>query len=125
MAKQVAPVSLTGGMGFRFEDCVAGRILTDMLAGLQSFGPELGLVSQLDWQTRYTGRLLDDLIVILNTKDSAHRVEFSITIGKDWRTPAKCNYATDGTFRFRWIHRATGSRASDGDALDCKRFRCT
>lgn len=78
MAKQVAPVSLTGGLGFYFEDCVAGRFLIDMLAGLQSFGPEFGLVSHLDWQTRDTGRLLDDLMVTLNTKESAHRVEFSI-----------------------------------------------
>jgi hypothetical protein len=46
-------------------------------------------------------------------------------IAQDWRTPAKCNYATNVIFYYARIDRADGIRASDGDALDCKRFRCT
>jgi len=67
MAKQAAPVSLTGGPGFNYEDHVAARFLVDMLSGMAAFGSEFGGVSRVDWQVRDTGRLLDDLSVTLNS----------------------------------------------------------
>ena len=40
MTKTEAPVTLTGGAGFNYEDYVAGRFLVDMLTGLSPFGPD-------------------------------------------------------------------------------------
>jgi len=57
MAKQKAPVELTGGTGFNFEDLIAARFLLDMLAGANSLGAEYGRVTRLDWQARPTFRI--------------------------------------------------------------------
>jgi hypothetical protein len=62
-------VTLTGGAGFNYEDCVAGRFLVDMLTGLSPFGPDFGAVARVDWQVRDTRRLLDDLMISLNRPD--------------------------------------------------------
>ena len=78
MAKQLAPVALTGGSGFNYEDCVAARFLIDMLAGIAPFGPEFGHVVRLDWQVRDSGRLLDDLAITVETSSGQHTVELSI-----------------------------------------------
>jgi hypothetical protein len=78
VAKRRAPVSLSGGTGFNFEDCVAGRFLVDMLGGIASFGHEFGHVVRLDWQVRDTGRLLDDVAVTLDALNGSHTAEFSI-----------------------------------------------
>ena len=78
MAKQAAPVPLTGGSGFNYEDCVAARFLVDMLSGIASFGSELGTVSRVDWQVRDAGRLLDDLAVTLNSSERNPKAAFSI-----------------------------------------------
>jgi hypothetical protein len=61
MAKQAAPVALTGGAGFNFEDHIAARFLLDMLAGMNSLGHVFGRVRRLDWQAREAGWHLDDL----------------------------------------------------------------
>ncbi len=63
MAKEPASVQLTGGAGFEFEDQAAAFFATAMLAGTQPLGPAVGGVFQLDWQTRESGWLLDDLLV--------------------------------------------------------------
>lgn len=60
-ARRKAPVRLSGGAGFRYENSVAARFLLDMLAGLNSFDPDFGRITQVDWQARDAGWLLDDL----------------------------------------------------------------
>jgi|GEM_PF-742907 len=65
MAKMPASVQLTGGAGFEFEDQVAAYFAVAMLAGTQPLGAGVGGVCQLDWQTRDSGWLLDDLLVSL------------------------------------------------------------
>jgi hypothetical protein len=57
-----APVELTGGEGFHFEDCVAARLLLDLLTGRWPFGVTAGRVRGLHWQARESGWLLDDLV---------------------------------------------------------------
>ena len=57
MAKEKAPVALTGGAGFNYEDLVAARLLVDMLSGIYSFGEQLGTLVRIDWQARDKDRL--------------------------------------------------------------------
>jgi hypothetical protein len=78
VAKKAAPVSLTGGPGFQFEDGVAARFLADMLGGFASFGSSFGHVVAINWQVRDTGRLLDDLAVTFDAADGSHTAEISI-----------------------------------------------
>lgn len=79
MAKNKAPTELTGGEGFNYEDCVAARFLVDMLSGLFPFGPDFGRIVRIDWQARDTGRILDDLVITLNTGDGLlHTAELSV-----------------------------------------------
>ena len=61
--RQKAPVGLTGGEGFRFENCVAARFLVDLLGGTNSLGNEFGRVVRVDWQARDAGWLADDLAI--------------------------------------------------------------
>jgi hypothetical protein len=63
IVKQKAPVQLTGGAGFRYENPVAARFLLDMLAGTNALGAEFGRVTRVDWQARDSGWLADDLAV--------------------------------------------------------------
>lgn len=78
MAKKAAPVGLTGGEGFNYEDRVAARFLVDMLAGIVPFGVDFGCVTKIDWQVRDTGRLLDDLAIIMSGTNGQHVAELSI-----------------------------------------------
>ncbi len=78
MAKQIAPVSLSGGQGFNYEDQVAARFLVDMLAGVASFGCDFGQIVRVDWQTRDAHRLLDDLAVTFKSQTGQHVAECSI-----------------------------------------------
>jgi hypothetical protein len=63
IVKQKAPVQLTGGAGFRYENPVAARFLLDMLAGTNALGAEFGRVTRVDWQVRDSGWFADDLAV--------------------------------------------------------------
>ena len=78
MAKKKAPVSLTGGPGFNFEDDVAAHFLLDMLTGIASFGVEHGQVVQVDWQVRDSDWLLDDLAVTLESAAGRRTAALSV-----------------------------------------------
>jgi hypothetical protein len=73
-SKGNAPVRLTGGAGFRFENLIAARFLLDMLTGKNSLGVDFGRVARVDWQARDAGWLLDDLTVACRTLSSDERV---------------------------------------------------
>jgi hypothetical protein len=66
-SKRKAPVQLTGGSGFRFENSVAARFLLDMLTGKNSLGTDFGRVMRVDWQVRDAGWLADDLAITCRT----------------------------------------------------------
>src|SRR3712207_7342648 len=61
----------------------SGRLLVDMLGGIATFGPEFGHVVRIGWQTRDSGRLLDDLAVTLDAPDGEHTAEISIKSHRD------------------------------------------
>lgn len=55
--KARAPVGVTGGGGFRFENAVAARLLPDMLTGLFSLGVRFGRLQKLHWHFTAGGPL--------------------------------------------------------------------
>jgi hypothetical protein len=59
--KRKAPVALTGGGGFRYENAVSARFLLDLLAGTNSLGADFGRITRIDWQARDAGWFADDL----------------------------------------------------------------
>jgi hypothetical protein len=59
--RRKAPVGLTGGGGFGFENSVAARFLLDLLGGTNSLGIDFGRIVRVDWQARDAGWLADDL----------------------------------------------------------------
>jgi hypothetical protein len=82
MARQVAPTDLTGGGGFGFEDQIAAVALLDMVSGQHFLDPPLGFVTQVHWQGRDLGWLLDDLV--LEFKDGTGGQHFAaISIKSD------------------------------------------
>jgi hypothetical protein len=77
-----APVFVTGGGGFDFENKVAARFLVDMLLQANSFGADdLGPIVQVDWQVRDQGWLADDLAVASEKNTERHIVGVSIKSG--------------------------------------------
>jgi hypothetical protein len=71
--KKKAPVQVTGGGGFRFENSVGARFLLDMLTGRNSLGAKFGRVVRLDWQARDEGWFADDLVVSSLTSSGEQR----------------------------------------------------
>jgi hypothetical protein len=63
VVKKKAPVQLTGGAGFHYENPVAARFLLDLLAGSNALGVDFGRIVRLDWQARDSEWLADDLVV--------------------------------------------------------------
>lgn len=63
IVKRKAPVRVTGGVGFRYENPVAARFLLDLVGGTNALGVDFGRVGRVDWQARDSGWLVDDLVV--------------------------------------------------------------
>src|ERR1019366_7376505 len=72
-SRRKAPVQVTGGAGFRFENPVAARFLLDMLIGKSSLGGDFGRIARLDWQARDAGWHADDLAVTSRTASGEER----------------------------------------------------
>jgi hypothetical protein len=81
-ARRKAPVRLTGGAGIRYENPAAARFLLDMLAGLNSLGPDFGRISRIDWQVRDEGWLADDLALTCE-RSSDERRSVGVSIKSD------------------------------------------
>jgi hypothetical protein len=58
-----APVQVTGGAGFRYENAVAARFLLDLLAGTNALGVDFERITRIDWQARDAGWYADDLVL--------------------------------------------------------------
>jgi hypothetical protein len=63
IVKKKAPVQVTGGAGFRYENSVAARFLLDLLGGTNALGVDFGRITRIDWQARDVGWLADDLVI--------------------------------------------------------------
>ena len=76
--KKKAPVQLTGGAGFRYENSVAARFLLDLLSGTNALGVDFGRIIRIDWQARDTGWLADDLVITCQTSGGDRTAALSI-----------------------------------------------
>lgn len=70
MAKKVATSKQTGGGGFDFEDKVAAWFIADLLNNSYPLWPIKAKLTQIYFQVRPDGWLLDDLLLILQTEES-------------------------------------------------------
>jgi hypothetical protein len=82
MPKQKAPVQVTGGGGFRYENSVSARFLLDLLGGTNSLGAELGRIKRIDWQARDMGWLADDLVITCANPDGDRTAGISVKSSK-------------------------------------------
>ena len=65
MSKQNAPTKATGGGGYTFADKVAAGFLVQMLKRRFPLEPSLGVITELHFETRDIGHVLDDLLLVL------------------------------------------------------------
>jgi hypothetical protein len=76
--KQKAPVQVTGGAGFHYENPVAARFLLDLLVSSNVLGVDFGHIVCLDWQARDAGWLADDLVVTCKQSSEDRAASISI-----------------------------------------------
>ena len=116
MAKKQAPVSLTGGAGFNFENGVAVRFLLDMLGGIASFGVEYGHIMQVDWQVRDAGWLPDDLAVTLQSTDGQRTAAFSVKSNRQVTEAGFPDNFVTAVWE-QWLHNTSTAFKEDRDLL--------
>jgi hypothetical protein len=63
--KNRAPTKATGGGGYTFADKVAAGFLAQMLKRKLPLEPDLGSITELHFETRDIGHVLDDLLLVL------------------------------------------------------------
>jgi hypothetical protein len=78
IVKRRAPVQVTGGAGFRYENSVAARFLLDLLGGANALGVDFGRITRIDWQARDSGWLADDLVIACRTSGGDRTAALSI-----------------------------------------------
>lgn len=78
MPRKPAPTKSTGGGGYTFEDKVAAWFVAQMLARSLPLGERCGAVAEIHFQTRESGWLLDDLLLILAGGDVRCRCALSV-----------------------------------------------
>src|SRR5215472_5896563 len=78
MAREVATVKETGGGGFGFADQVAAWFLLQMLRRAMVLGPESGVLTEVQFETRANGWLPDDLLLVLQHSSGPVRCAVSI-----------------------------------------------
>lgn len=73
-----SPTAATGGRGYTFADKVAAGFLVQMLARSFPLEAALGFISELHFETRESGRNLDDLHLVL--QNSGESTPWSVSI---------------------------------------------
>jgi hypothetical protein len=92
-SKLKAPVQVTGGSGFRYENPVAARFLLDMLTGKNALGPDFGRVVRVDWQARDAGWLADDFADTCRTPSGDERA--AGISAKDYQLLGRAGFPTE------------------------------
>lgn len=114
MAKKKAPVKLTGGAGFVYEDHIAARLLLDMLAGTNILGSDFGAIEKIDWQTRDMHWLADDLGVTCNTTNGTRAIGLSIKSDKQVKTSGFPDSFVEIAWA-QWLGKGTPRKLKDSD----------
>src|SRR5690242_3181561 len=65
MSKKKAPTKATGGGGYTFADKVAAGFLAQILKHKFPLEPDLGVLTEVHFETRDAGHVLDDLRLTL------------------------------------------------------------
>src|SRR6185369_4087586 len=78
MAKKTVPSKITGGGGDVFEDKVIAYLMVCLLTEFPPLDPALGVLVSLDFQTRASGWLLDDVLLTLSSSAGQRHASFSI-----------------------------------------------
>ena len=78
MTRDRASTKATGGGGYTFADKVAAAFLAQMLKRAFPLEVDLGVVTQVHFETRDTGHVLDDLELILSRAVDATRCLVSV-----------------------------------------------
>ena len=78
MSRNSAPTKATGGGGYTFADEVAAAFLAQMLRRVFPVEPKLGPISELHFEARDTGQILDDLRLVLTRGNQATRCAISV-----------------------------------------------
>jgi hypothetical protein len=63
MTRMRAPTKATGGGGYTFADKVAAGFLAQMLKRAFPIEPEFGPITEVHFETRDSGKILDDLLL--------------------------------------------------------------
>jgi hypothetical protein len=78
MARDSAPTKSTGGGGYTFADKVAAGFLAQMLKRAFPIEPEFGPILDVHFETRDSGQLLDDLLLVLQRENQTTRCAISV-----------------------------------------------
>ena len=78
MSRNSASAKATGGGGYTFADKVAAAFLAQMLKRGFPVEPEFGAISELHFEARDTGQILDDLRLILKRGTELTRCAISV-----------------------------------------------
>ena len=78
MSTESAPTKATGGGGFTFADKVAAGFLTQMLKCALPLEPEFGPVAEVHFETRDSGQILDDLLLVFKHGNETTRCAASV-----------------------------------------------
>jgi hypothetical protein len=78
MSRKTAPTKATGGGGYTFADKVAAAFLARMLERAFPVEPEFGAISELHFEARDTGQILDDLRLVLTRGTESTRCAISV-----------------------------------------------
>jgi hypothetical protein len=78
VSRNPSSTAATGGKGYTFADKVAAGFIVQMLAGAFPLEPVLGRIAEFHFETKESGRSLDDLHLILKT--SAGVAHWSVSI---------------------------------------------
>ena len=73
-----SPTAATGGKGYTFADKVAGGFLVQMVARAFPLEPKLGFIAELHFETKESGRSLDDLHLVL--RNSGRSLRWSVSV---------------------------------------------
>ena len=78
MSRKAAPTKATGGGGYTFADKVAAGFLAQILRRKFPLEPDLGAITELHFETRDAGNVMDDLLLILRRGRDETRCAVSV-----------------------------------------------
>lgn len=78
MLRRGAPTKATGGGGYTFADKVAAGFLAQMLMRKFPLEPEFGPIAEVHFETRESGHVLDDLLLVLKHGHQETRCAVSV-----------------------------------------------